>query len=45
MRQYQAAKLKLDAIEREMSRPGSGQLWTSRLTSPQAPVLRSLSRS
>ena len=45
MRQYMSAKNKLDELEREMKRPGSGQLWNSKLTQPLEYQFRSLERS
>ena len=45
MRQYMSAKNKLDELEREMRRPGSGQLWNSKLTQPLEYQFRSLERS
>jgi len=44
MRQAHSAQRKLETIERELQRPGSGQLWQNRLTSPEGPTLRSQER-
>lgn len=41
LRYVQAYSNKASAAEEQLKRPGSGKLWSNRLTSPKAPVLAS----